>query len=83
MPLQSVLFKLDYISLVNLILQKEVVKELIQEDCTLEMINSTLTSLGDKKVRAEIKGNYEVLTKMLGGKNASQEVAQAIINDLQ
>ena len=75
--------QLDYISLVNLILQKEVVKELIQGDCTLEMITSTLTSLGDKKVRAEIKGNYEVLTKMLGGKNASQEVAEAIINDLQ
>ena len=75
--------KLEYISLVNLILQKEVVKELIQGDCTPKMITSTLTKLGDKKVRAEIEGNYKGLTKLLGGKNASQEVAQAIIADLQ
>jgi lipid-A-disaccharide synthase len=68
---------------VNLILQKEVVKELIQWDCTPKMITSTLTKLGDKKVRAEIEGNYKGLTKLLGGKNASQEVAQAIIADLQ
>ena len=47
------------------------------------MITSTLTSLGDKKVRAEIEGNYEGLIKVLGEKNASQEVAQAIIADLQ
>ena len=75
--------QLEYISLVNLILQKEVVKELIQWDCTPKMITSTLTKLGDKKVRAEIEGNYKGLTKLLGGKNASQEVAQAIIADLQ
>ena len=75
--------KLDYISLVNLILQKEVVKELIQEDCTLEMITSTLTSLGEEKVRKQIKDDYLDLTKLLGEKNASQEVAQAIIADLK
>ncbi|MCH1417257.1 MAG: lipid-A-disaccharide synthase [Flavobacteriaceae bacterium] len=75
--------KLEYISLVNLILQKEVVKELIQEDCTHEMITSTLTSLGEEKVRKQIENDYLGLTKLLGEKNASQEVAQAIITDLQ
>ena len=74
--------QLDYISLVNLILQKEVVKELIQDDCTLEMITNTLTSLGEEKVRAQIELDYQGLTKLLGEKNASQEVAQAIFNTL-
>ena len=75
--------QLDYISLVNLILQKEVVKELIQEECTLEMITKTLTHLGEEKVRDKIELDYQGLTELLGGKNASQEVAQAIIAALQ
>lgn len=75
--------QLDYISLVNLILQKEVVKELIQEDCTLEMITKTLSSLGKEKVREKIEHDYQGLTELLGEKNASQEVAQAIVAALQ
>ena len=75
--------QLDYISLVNLILQKEVVKELIQEDCTLEMITKTLTHLGEEKVREKIELDYQGLTELLGEKNASQEVARAIIAALQ
>jgi len=75
--------QLDYISLVNLILQKEIVKELIQEDCTYEMITKTLSSLGEEKVREKIEHDYQGLTKLLGERNASQEVAQAIIAALQ
>lgn len=75
--------QLDYISLVNLILQKEVVKELIQEDCTLEMITKTLSSLGEEKVREKIEHDYQGLTELLGEKNASKEVARAIIAALQ
>ena len=75
--------QLDYISLVNLILQKEVVKELIQEDCTHEMITKTLSSLGEEKVREKIEHDYQGLTERLGEKNASQEVARAIIAGLQ
>ena len=75
--------QLDYISLVNLILQKEIVKELIQEDCTYEMITKTLSSLGEEKVREKIEHDYQGLTKLLGEKNASQEVAQSIIAALQ
>ena len=75
--------QLDYISLVNLILQKEVVKELIQEECTLEMITKTLSSLGEEKVREKIEHDYQGLTELLGEKNASQEVARAIIAALK
>ena len=73
------LVKLDYISLVNLILEKEVVKELIQNDCSLEKITEELNRLGDEKVRQKIEKDYSSLLNILGGKNASQEVARAII----
>lgn len=74
--------KLDYISLVNLILQKEVVKELIQENCTLENISQSLKLLGEQKTRKQIEVDYQNLALQLGEKNASQEVAKAIIADL-
>lgn len=75
--------QLDFISLVNLILQKEVVKELIQENCTIEMITNTLISLGEEKVRRQIELDYQNLTNQLGEKNASKEVARAIVADLK
>ena len=75
--------QLDYISLVNLILQKEVVKELIQEDCTHEMITKNIKQSRRRKVREKIEHDYQGLTKLLGERNASQEVAQAIIAALQ
>ena len=74
---------LEYISLVNLILQKEVVKELIQEDCTLEKISATLEQLGEEKTRQQIELDYQNLNQLLGEKNASQTVAQAIFKQLQ
>ncbi|MGB1449956.1 MAG: lipid-A-disaccharide synthase [Flavobacteriaceae bacterium] len=75
--------KLDYISLVNLILQKEVVKELIQHDCTLEKIVEELTRLGKENVRKKIEKDYADLAHLLGEKNASQEVANAIVSTVR
>ncbi len=71
--------KLDYISLVNLILQKEVVKELIQHDCTLEKISEELHRLGEPNIREKVTQDYQALFEQLGEKNASETVAKAII----
>jgi lipid-A-disaccharide synthase len=74
---------LKYISLVNLIMDKEVVTELIQENFNKKRIKVELSKLFEPKNRQEIIRNYEVLEKKLGGIGASKKTADLIINDLQ
>ena len=77
------LVKLKYICLVNLIMDKEVVKELIQNELTPENISKELKDiLLDKIKRESIENDYEVLKNLLSeGGNASANAAK-IINDL-
>jgi len=74
---------LKYISLVNLIMDKEVVTELIQENFNKKRIKEELSKLFESKNRQEIIRNYEILEKKLGGIGASKKTADLIINDLQ
>ncbi|MCA0349984.1 MAG: lipid-A-disaccharide synthase [Bacteroidetes bacterium] len=74
---------LKYISLVNLIMDKEVVTELIQENFNKKRIKEELSKLFEPKNRQEIIRNYEILEKKLGGIGASKKTADLIINDLQ
>lgn len=74
--------KLDYISLVNLILQEEVVKELIQQDCSVSKISTELNRLSENKVRKTILAQYRMLENKLGTENASQNVAKKIVDAL-
>lgn len=70
------LVDLKYISLVNLIADKEIVKELIQNDLTKENIVAELAIL--EKNKDEIKKGYEDLKIMLGNKGASDRAAAEI-----
>lgn len=72
------LVKLDYISLVNLIMNKEVVKELIQNDLNTEQLKSGLDEILDPYERTKFFINYYELEKKLGGKGASEKVANSI-----
>jgi lipid-A-disaccharide synthase len=72
---------LKYISLVNLIMDKEVVKELIQNDCNTKNIKVELAKLLEPKTREIILENYELLESKLGGKGASAKTAQLIISN--
>jgi lipid-A-disaccharide synthase len=78
------LIKIDYISLVNLIMGKEVVKELIQQDCKPEAIRKELQQIiiGGKK-RASILENYKELKKIVGGGGASEKVAQSLLKTIR
>jgi len=60
------LLHIKYISLVNLILDKKVVSELIQHELTVENLKKELESIlpGQSK-RDEILNDYEVLRKKL------------------
>ena len=73
---------IKYISLVNLIMNKHVVTELIQDDFNKENLKSELEKILDPKVREAQFLNYFELEKMLGGKGASKKTANLIVNSL-
>lgn len=75
------LVKVKYISLVNLIMDKLVVKELIQQEMTTANLVEELRSLlYNPKRRLELEEDYRLLRKMLVmGGHASSKAAGAII----
>ena len=79
------LIKLKYISLVNLIMNKEVVKELIQDELTPQNITSELNEiLYDPIKRERIQFDYFLLRKELSqGGNASANAAEIIYESLR
>jgi lipid-A-disaccharide synthase len=78
------LVKIKYISLVNLIMDREVVKELIQEKCTPENIQSELSRvLPGGESRKQMELDFEELTQILGGGGASEKVAQSLLKTIR
>jgi lipid-A-disaccharide synthase len=73
------LVKLKFISLVNLIMNKEVVTELIQDEFNEARLEKELNSLlFDDYKRAVLYLHYYDLEQKLGGKGASEKVASYI-----
>jgi lipid-A-disaccharide synthase len=73
------LVKIKFISLVNLILDKEVVKELIQEDCNpAEIANQLAPLLSDTPQRTQMLSDYEALAKSVGPAGASERTAKLV-----
>lgn len=73
------LIKVKYISLVNLVMDKLVVKELIQHDLTEENLLKELTGLlKDTHVRNSVMSDYTTLWHKLGEKDASRRAAEVI-----
>ena len=73
------LIDLKYISLVNLIMNKEVVKELIQNDFNEIKLEKELHKILNDEVRAKMFLNYFDLERKLGGKGASRKTAKLIV----
>ena len=74
------LVDLKYISLVNLILDREVVTELIQHDFNEKKLEQELAKILDEKYRSQLFLDYNDLDQKLGGKRASEKTASLIIN---
>ncbi len=72
---------LEYISLVNLIMRKEVVKELIQSTLTKKNLKLELEGVLSGLARAKQIESYEALIKKLGGQGASAKAAKLIYHN--
>ncbi|WP_366185163.1 lipid-A-disaccharide synthase [Flavobacterium ovatum] len=74
---------LKYISLVNLIMDEEVVTELIQDDFNTKNIKRELTKILEPNHRKIVLEKYEELEQKLGGIGASEKTARLIVSDLK
>ena len=72
------LVKIRFISLVNLIMDKKIVTELIQEDCNLTMISKELSDILEGPKRSEMLLNYEDLAEVMGKPGASEKTGKLI-----
>ena len=70
---------LKYISLVNLIMDKPVVTELIQSDLNTQRIREELQKLLEPANRSRILADYDALETKLGGLGAAQKTAKLIV----
>lgn len=74
------LIKVKYISLVNLILDRPLVKELIQHELTPQnLLKESDKILKDQNYRSNLLAGYQELRDLLGGGGASERVAQGIL----
>lgn len=77
------LIKVKYISLVNLIMDQEIVKELIQNDLNAVQLKKYLTQILDPSYQQQLKASYHDLSNKLGGIGASERAARHLINFLK
>jgi lipid-A-disaccharide synthase len=77
------LIKVKFISLVNLIMDREIVRELIQDELTVENLQTELRKLFDKNSRVTMLRSYDELRSKLGGSGASQKAAAIIAQEMK
>lgn len=78
------LVDIRFISLVNLIMDREVVRELIQSDLTVQNLDLELRKLlADGPERQRMLADLDELRTRLGGPGASAEVASAVWKSLR
>ncbi|HCN11668.1 MAG TPA: lipid-A-disaccharide synthase [Chryseobacterium sp.] len=77
---KRVVKNINYISLVNLIMDEEIVTELIQNELNTHNLVKELTKILEGENRTKMLENYEALREKLGGKGASDHAAEIIVN---
>lgn len=76
------LVSIRFISLVNLIMDRGIVTELLQEDCNHQKITSELDAILNTPKRDEMLSNYQQLAAIMGKPGASQKTAKLIYDYL-
>jgi lipid-A-disaccharide synthase len=77
------LIKVKYISLVNLIMEMEIVKELIQSELNTSNLKLELATILNTNKREKMLNDYEQLKTKLGGGGASERLAGLMNNYLK
>ena len=77
------LINVKYISLVNLIIDRPLIKELIQDELSLANLEEELKKVLLPEHRTELQEGYQELRTILGAPGASKRVAELIFEDLQ
>lgn len=81
------MIRIQYTSMVNLLLKRMAIKELLQEDCTPELLAAAVTSLmHDQQARAAQQSAMHEALVMLGlnqTPHPSQKAAEAVLNFLK
>ncbi len=74
------LVKVNYISLVNLVMEREVVREMIQEAMNVKSLTAELKRLlEDEQYRHRLIEDYKILREKLGGTGASHRAAEGML----
>ena len=82
--LRKHILKVKYISLVNLVAGKEVVRELVADTMTVQNIRSEVDALlNDKEYRQVMLDNYDEMIRILGPAGASRQAASKMIELLR
>ena len=79
-----IVIKVKYISLVNLIMENEVIKELVQYDLTIKNLLTELKAVlprGSRRV--QLLADYETLKNKLGPSGASVRIAAEMVKELE
>jgi lipid-A-disaccharide synthase len=77
------LVNIKYISLVNLIMDEEIVKELIQNELNKKLLKAELGKLLlDSSYREQMLDNFDLLITKLGAGGASAKTAHLIVEDV-
>ena len=78
------ILKAKWISLANLIMGREIIRELVQMDCNPKTVAAELRKiLDDEQYNAEFQRNYAELRQRMGSAGASQRAAKAVIEFLK
>lgn len=81
--LAKVLIKIKFISLVNLIADQEVVKEMIQNDASVERVSTELKQiLIDEAYRSNMLRGYDSIIRILDTGSASENAARLMLKYL-
>ncbi len=76
------LIKVNYISLVNLIMDKELIPELIQSECNPDNMHRQLTRMMQADVASQVKIQYKQLADLLTSGGGAPAAAIDIISDI-
>ena len=78
------ILKVKYISLVNLVAGKEVVRELVADTMTVQNIRAEVDALlNDQSYRQAMLDNYDEMIRILGPSGASRQASEKMIELLQ